>query len=131
METATVGEVFRTVIVRVPPVSTSDIEINAFNRVLLTYSVDRLDPLHRTVELLLKFLPFTVRVKLPLPAETLSGEIDVIDGDVLGVTVGGEEEPPPQFRINKPLKTRTAGIKYVWNKHAIVGCFSGLPNIAM
>ena len=68
LESATTGEVFRTVIVRVLPVAMSDEEMAAVSRVLLMYCVDRAAPFQRTVELLLKFAPLTVRVKLSLPA---------------------------------------------------------------
>ena len=110
LEVASAGEVFLTVITLVPPAETSDAGIMAFNCVLPTYSVDLADPLHCTMELLLKFVPFTVSVKPLLPAETLLGEIDVMEGGLVGVTIGGEEDPPPQLNRKSPVAIRMAGI---------------------
>lgn len=134
LETAVVGVVFRTVIVLVPPEATSDAGIVAFNRVLLTYSVDLLDPPHRTMELRLKLLPFTVSMKPLLPAETLSGEIDVMEGGkpgLTGLSVGGEEDPPPQPGKKRTIRARTAKIRIRSDRSPVVGRFSGLLRIFM
>ena len=67
-------------------------------------SVDLLDPFHRTVELLLKFEPFTVRVKPSLPARTLLGEIEPIVGaEVAGGCEGVWDGVPPQPMIVKRI----------------------------
>ena len=56
----------------------------------------RFDPFHCTVEVLTKFVPFTVRVKPTPPAMALVGEVVVIVGTgLLIVKVAGVGEVPP------------------------------------
>jgi hypothetical protein len=57
-----------TATVAVPGVAISAAVTAACNRVLLTNAVVRLLPFHKTVELLAKLDPFTVKVKAPPPA---------------------------------------------------------------
>ena len=92
LDVAMEGDVFLTVISRMPPVETSVAVMVALSCMLLTYSVVLEKPLQRTIEPLLKFEPFTVRVKLPLPANMLVGEIELILG---GVEFGDTEEEFP------------------------------------
>ena len=58
----------------------SEAEICAVSCVPLTKVVVLLLPLKRTTELLLKFVPVTVKVKVAPPAEALVGEMPVSVG---------------------------------------------------
>ena len=58
--------------------------IVALNCVLLTKTVLRLCPFHKTVELLMKLDPVTPRLKPGLPATALDGEITAREGTGLG-----------------------------------------------
>jgi hypothetical protein len=70
----------------------------------LTYVVARLDPFQFATELLTNPLPFTVRVKAPLPAVTEAGDNEVIEGaglfDGLIVKLATLEVPPPGVGVN-------------------------------
>lgn len=76
----------------------------------LTNVVVRLLPPHCTTEVLMKLLPFTVRVKAPEPALALFGEREVSAGTGLGATVTLNvtefDVPPPGNGLN----TVTAGV---------------------
>jgi hypothetical protein len=70
--------------------------IEALSCVALTKVVLRLLPFHCTVALGTKFEPFTVRVKLEVPAVALAGNAEVMTG--LGLLIEkprGPEVPPP------------------------------------
>ena len=53
----------------------------------MTNAVVRLAPAQRTTELLTKFVPLTVSVKAPSPAKRLVGEMLVVVGTGLGISV--------------------------------------------
>lgn len=133
LEVATDGLVFRTVIVLVPPVEISEEAILAFSCEVLTYAVGRSEPLHRTLDPLLKFEPFTTRVKPSLPAAIPVGEMEDIAGRGVGVVDGGEdeEELPPQPVLKKTSIVMMAEIGNGRNRAGRIVCFSGLPKIAM
>ena len=63
---------------------------------LLTNVVARLLPFHCTVELEMKFEPFTVRANPALPAVTLEGESELTLGAGLGgAALGGDGPAAP------------------------------------
>jgi len=69
--------------------------------VLLTKVVARSLPLNRTTELLLKFVPVTVRVKLPLPAVLVVGLMLLSVGvGLLTIKLIASEFPPPGVGLN-------------------------------
>src|SRR5258708_39869939 len=61
------GDGFKTVTAKVPTLATSPAKIEAVSCVGLTNVVGFADPPNNTAELVTKFVPFTVSVKLPLP----------------------------------------------------------------
>ena len=84
---------------------------------MLTKVVVRLLPLNWTTELLLKFVPVTVRVKLPLPAVRVVGLMVLsVGAGLLTVKLTAFELPPPgvglKMVISKvpPLATSAAVI---------------------
>jgi hypothetical protein len=90
------GDGFVTVTLNVPVVAMSEARIAAVICVALTNVVVRAIPLKLTVDPLMKFVPFTVRVKAVPPAVALLGEIVVTLGiGLLTVKVTALEVPPP------------------------------------
>jgi hypothetical protein len=81
------GEGFETVTLAVPAVAISADDIVASSCVVLTKVVVRADPFQLTAAPLTKLLPFTVRVKAPLPAVALEGDNEEITGTGLDATV--------------------------------------------
>ena len=68
----------------------------------------RLLPFHWTVELEMKLLPFTVRLKAAPPALTDVGESEEIDGTgLLGGGGGADPFPPPHEAAQKTDTRRT------------------------
>ena len=59
----------------------------AVSRVALTNVVVRATPFHSTDEVLVKFVPLIVKVKLGPPARPVVGDSDVTVGTGLGVTM--------------------------------------------
>lgn len=101
VETPPPGGGLNTVTLAVPVVAISLVEIDAFNCVLLTKVVVRLEPFQRTIETLTNPKPLTVRVNSGSPAVALFGEIIVIEGDgLLIVNVNELEVPPPGRGLN-------------------------------
>jgi hypothetical protein len=70
----------KTLTAAVPAVAMSAAEMAALSCVLLTKVVGRSAPFQRTTELLMKRVPFTVKVKAGPPAVTLSGESEIMNG---------------------------------------------------
>lgn len=66
----------------------------------------RLLPFHWTVELEMKLLPFTVRVKAAPPALTDVGESEEIDGTGLPGGGGDGADPPPPHEAAQKTDTR-------------------------
>src|SRR6266567_1472271 len=91
----------------VPAVAISAAPIDAWSCVALTYVVVRLNPLHFTTEPLTNPIPFTVRVKAPLPAVAEAGDSEVIDGvglpEALMVKSALPEVPPPGVGLNTDI----------------------------
>jgi hypothetical protein len=73
-----------TVIVFEPVAVRSVAGIAAVSCVEVTNVVVLADPFHWTVELEMKLVPFTVRVKAPSPAKRLVGEMLVVVGTGFG-----------------------------------------------
>src|SRR5260370_42432751 len=85
-----------TVMERVPAETISLAGMAALSCVLLTKGVLRLDPLSWTTDPLIKFVPFTVRVKAGPPAKVVPGEILVSEGgELLTTRVNAADVPPP------------------------------------
>jgi hypothetical protein len=87
-----------TVTLRVPAVATSEAWTAAVNFVALTKVVVRTFPLKLTVDVLMKFVPFTVRVNAALFANALVGEMVVMVGAGFGAEttkVTAVDVPPP------------------------------------
>jgi hypothetical protein len=99
------GAGFETCIVAVPTPVTSAARIAAVKVVALTNVVTRFDPFHCTVELDKNPEPDTVNVKLLLPAPSVEGEMPVIAGVGLLVTV--KLIPPEVPPAGVGLKTVT------------------------
>jgi len=78
------GAGLKTVTATVADETKSLAKIEALSSVLLTKTVLRVWPFQWTVELLTKFEPFTVNVKLDPPAVALDGERDFSDGTGFG-----------------------------------------------
>jgi hypothetical protein len=74
--------------------------ITAVSWLPLTNDVVEAVPFHTTTELLLKFLPFTVRTKPAPPTVALFGEIEVIDG----VDGHEQERPGSKTSANAPKR---------------------------
>jgi hypothetical protein len=72
--------------------------IDALNCVELMRVVERLVPLKRTLEPLLKPAPLTVSENPSPPALTVAGEILVIDGLTVRLTVFDAPPPGPGFK---------------------------------
>ena len=92
------GVGLETVTGAVPAAAMSAAEMAACNCVALTNVVVRAEPFQLTTELLMKPLPFTVRVKAAPPAVVLAGDREVTVGRGLGaLMVNAElpEVPPP------------------------------------
>jgi hypothetical protein len=93
------GVGFTTVMLDVPVAATSAVRMVAVRVVLETKVVVRGKPFQSTVELLMKFVPVTVSVKLLPPAKVEVGEIEVVIGAgfaaVVMVKVCAFEVPPP------------------------------------
>src|SRR5262249_32725184 len=86
----------KTVIDSSAPTAKSEAGMAAFNCVLLTNVVVRLEPLTCTTEPLMKLLPLTVSVMAALPAWTLLGEIlDMTGTALVTVRFTAAEVPPP------------------------------------
>src|SRR5689334_17169731 len=106
------GAGLKTVTCAVPAVATSAAVTCAVNCVLLVYVVGRALPFHWTTEALMKFVPFTVSVSVPLPATTLVGARELTVGTGFGaliVNVWALEVPPPGVG----LKTVTCALPAV------------------
>ena len=87
-----------TVMGKVPAVMISVATIDALNCVELMSVVERLVPLKRTLEPLLKPAPLTVSENPSPPALTVAGEILVIDGLTVRLTVFDAPPPGPGFK---------------------------------
>ena len=79
------GAGLRTLTWAVPAAAISLAEIAACNWAPLTNVVARSAPFHRTTELDVKLLPFTVRTRLGAPARAVFGTSEVSEGTGLGV----------------------------------------------
>lgn len=103
--------------------------------------VGRLEPLTTAVEVLMKFVPFTVMVAEPTPARTVDGIMEEIwgTGAVLGVTfsVTSAEMPPPGAGVKTVTETApgvciirsvgwTSVVSSVWFRKIVFGVRSGL-----
>jgi hypothetical protein len=91
------GEGLRTVMLKVPAVVRSLAGIDAVNCVELTNVVVVAEPLNCTTELLLKLVPFTVRVNVAEPTFLLVGEMLVVVGTgllAMIVSVCDAADPP-------------------------------------
>ena len=111
------GAALKTVIVRVPTLSMSLLEIWAVSRVELTNVVGRGEPLTLTTDPSTNPDPLTVRVKLEPNASATEGEILEIDGTGLSTAkVRAAEVPPPGEGLKTvtdrlaPVATSDAGI---------------------
>ena len=94
----------KTVILAVPTAAINAAVTEAVNCVALIYVVVSEVPFHLTVEPLMKFVPFTVRVNAGLPAVAVFGESDVAVGTGLlpaAVIVNGKplDVPPPGAEV--------------------------------
>jgi hypothetical protein len=78
------GVGLNTVTVALPALATSAALIAAVSCVGDTYVVVRLVPFQRTAELGTKFVPFTVSVNAPLPADAVVGAMLVVVGTGFG-----------------------------------------------
>jgi len=97
------GAGLNTVTCAVPAVAMSVAEMAARSCELLTNVVVRADPFQLTTELLIKPLPFTVRVKAALPAVPVDGESEVMLGGGFDALIVNEEPadvPPPGAGLN-------------------------------
>jgi len=95
------GVGLKTVTLAVPAVVMSLAGMEAVSCVGPTYVVVRLPPFHLTTEVPTKFVPFTVRVKVELPANLLVGFRLVVVGDgLLMVKVCALDVPPPGVGLN-------------------------------
>jgi hypothetical protein len=104
------GVGLKTVIEGVPAATRSDVRMLAVTWVALTSVVERGLLFNSTTELLLKFVPFTVRVKPTSPAVLVVGEILLNVGDgLLTVKVAEPLVPPPGV----PVKTVIEGVPAV------------------
>jgi len=83
------------------PASAMSVEVMvAVRDVPEPYVVARLDPFHRTTELVSKFVPVTVSVKLALPATEFVGDIRVTVGTGFAmVNFRTFDAPPPGFGL--------------------------------
>jgi hypothetical protein len=102
IENVTAGEVpppgagLTTVTLAVPLVAMSVAAIAAVSSVAETYVVVGLLPFHCTVELEMKFVPFTVSMKPAPPAVPDAGDIEVTDGIGFGGwELDPDDDPPP------------------------------------
>jgi len=119
-----------TVMLNVPAVVRSLASIAAVILILLTNVVVRGEPAKLTTEFDTKFVPFTVRVKAPLPTVALAGEMLVVVGPLLfTVRVCALDVAPPgagfvTVMLNVPPVVRSlAGI-------AAVNCVA-LPKVVV
>lgn len=94
----------KTVTAIVPADATSDAVIAARSVVLFTKVVVRLEPFQRTVEVLTKLDPLTVKAKALEPAVAELGEIERTMGEGFGtaLTVNAcvDDRPPPGAGVN-------------------------------
>jgi len=112
------GVGFVTVTAGVPAVAMSDARMEAVSWVAVTNVVAFAAPPKFTVDVLTKFVPFTVRVNAGPPAVAVEGESVVIVGtgllDWLIVRVGGFKfvsGPPPGCGVNRSMGTTAAVAK--------------------
>jgi hypothetical protein len=124
------GAGLATVMLNVPAVVRSLAGIAAVTLMLLAKVVVRGEPAKLTTEVDTKFVPFTVRVKAPLPRVALAGEMLVVVGPLLfTVRVCALDVPPPgagfvTVMLNVPPVVRSlAGI-------AAVNCVA-LPKVVV
>ena len=96
IELESLKPVVRTVTGKEPALAMSPARMLAVNWSLLTKVVVRAAPFHKTVELLLKLNPLTVRVKAERPASVAVGlrPVMVGCGEVM-LNVSAPEVPPP------------------------------------
>jgi hypothetical protein len=85
--------------------------IDASSRVLLIYVVVRLLPFQRTVELEMKPLPVTCKVKADPPAMALLGDKAVTEGAGLDAEDDFEEEQPEVSCIDSNRKPERSRVK--------------------
>jgi hypothetical protein len=96
------GEGLNTCTSAVPATAMSLAGIEACNCVSLTKVVIRSLPFHRTTEAETNPVPFTVKVKPDPPTMALPGEMELIEGAGLPVTVNVNafDVPPPGEGLN-------------------------------
>ena len=103
------GAGLKTVIAGVPAAATSSAASCAVNSVEFTSAVGRSLPLKRTTELLLKLVPFTVKVKAASPAVLLVGAMVVSVGTgLLTVRLVALETPPPGNGLKTVIGSKAA-----------------------